>query len=151
MCIRDRWNEAAPLAQWPHKLTGPGLENPVNGWTPTSANQAKQNELEIKRLVKQGMMKEDFEVALNQLKNDVCSEWKANCEQRKVFALAIKTFGVNLDWKSRRKALMKLLALLCARRERSAATVTLGTGGGAAPSGVQPTPGDAQMTPPGSS
>ena len=95
------WNEAAPLTGFPNKLMGPGPEHALNGWTPATMkiNQAKQNETDIKRLVKMGMIKEDFEVAVNHFKDDVCTAWKSHMEQGKVFTVAISTFGVMLEGK----------------------------------------------------
>lgn len=65
------------------------------------------------------MCTEDFENA-TKLKTMVSKARKAYEKPGEVLALVLKTFGMTVTGKSRRKALMKLCGLLTARRERVA-------------------------------
>ena len=105
-------------------LLGHGEGDLKNQWPkqPMEVHMSQKEESAIKELIIMGFAKEDFEAGAR-LTECICKEWKNYGDKAgEACVLANRTFGVQFQGKKRREVLMKMLALLVARRDRLIAT-----------------------------
>lgn len=130
-----RFDKEKALENYPHDLMGPGMGNPLNGFSEQvnfDMGKAPKNPEVYYDLCGNLFPKEDYEVAATKIPSIVQVNHEMGSPSERM-RLALLTFGVSFNGKARMKMLGVTNLLLAARRDRLAKLVEATAGGGVSP------------------